>query len=130
MYRNGKKGRFVFTVGKYDVTTGAAISANFIKGLNLLAAKGNTLYGLVGVPPHQNTVGKYDAINGTAISPRLVTGLKAPSALAVSDNKIFVAEYLRDTVGEYNATTGAVINPRFITGTMMYPIGIAIKRTK
>jgi hypothetical protein len=125
-----EKGRFVFTVGKYDVTTGAAISANFIKGLNLLAAKGNTLYGLVGVPPHQNTVGKYDAINGTAISPRLVTGLKAPSALAVSDNKIFVAEYLRDTVGEYNATTGAVINPRFITGTMMYPIGIAIKSAK
>src|ERR1700751_1730974 len=37
-----KKGMFVFTVGKYDVTTGAAISANFIKRLNLLAAKGNT----------------------------------------------------------------------------------------
>lgn len=119
-------GRIVSTVGKYDATTGALINAKFIKGLNLLSARGNILFGLVG----DGTVSTYDATTGTAINPSFITGLKGPISLALLGNRVFVAKYLKDTVADYDATSGALINARFITGTMPYPISIAVKSTK
>jgi hypothetical protein len=115
-----------FTVGKYNASTGAVINASFIKGLHLLAARGNTLFGLVGV----HTVSTYDATTGTAINPSFITGLNGQITLALLGNKLFVAKYLTDTVAEYDATTGAEIDARFITGLMDYPVDLAVKSTK
>lgn len=119
-------GRVVFTVGKYDATSGALIKAKFIKGANLLAARGDILFGQVS----DGSVSTYDAVTGKVLTPGFIPYLKTPISLAVLGNGVFVAKYLRDTVAKYNATTGVLIDPRFITGTMPYPISIAIKSTK
>ncbi len=116
-------------VGKYDATTGAAISPSFITGLNFpvgLAVKGNTLFV---ANADGNTVGKYDAKTGAAISPSFITGLNAPFGLAVLGNTLFVANFGSGTVGKYDATTGAAINANFITG-LNVPVGLAAKSAK
>src|SRR5260221_13034286 len=69
-------------VGKYDGTTGAAISPSFITGLSFprgLAVLGNTLFVS---NETDNTVGKYDATTGAAIIPNFITGLSEPLGLA------------------------------------------------
>ena len=75
------------TVGEYDATTGAAINANFITGLNRpvgLALLGNTLF----VANHgSGTVGKYNATTGAAINANFITGLNTPVGLAVKSAK-------------------------------------------
>src|SRR5260221_869714 len=76
------QGGAIGVVGKYDATTGAAISPSFITGLNApegLAVKGNTLFVANEIA---NTVGKYDATTGAAINPTFITGLYLPDALA------------------------------------------------
>jgi DNA-binding beta-propeller fold protein YncE len=92
-------------VGKYDATTGAAISPSFITGLNFpvgLAVKGNTLFV---ANFDAGTVGKYDATTGGAINASFITGLNGPVGLAVKGNTLFVANLFGNTVGKYDATT-------------------------
>jgi hypothetical protein len=72
------------TVSEYDATTGAAINANFITGLDVpsgLAVKGNTLF----VANQGNgTVGVYNATTGAAINANFITGLQFfPIGIAV-----------------------------------------------
>ena len=74
-------------VGKYDATTGAAISPSFITGLNQpfgLAVKSNTLF----VANQSNgTIGEYDAKTGAAVNANFITGLSLPVGLAVKSAK-------------------------------------------
>jgi PKD domain len=105
------------TVGEYNATSGAAINASFITGLNDPAAfafSGNTLFVL---DYNIGTVGEYSATTGAVINANFITlGAQNPAGLALSGNNLFVGNEGNNTVGEYNATTGAVINPNFITG--------------
>jgi hypothetical protein len=121
-----ENGRDVYTVAKYDATSGALIKAKLIKGANLLAARGDTLFGQV----NDGSVSRYDAATGKVLTPGFIPYLKTPISLAVLGNRVFVAKYLKDTVAKYDSTTGALINPRFITGTMTYPVNIAVTSTK
>jgi hypothetical protein len=104
-------------VGKYDATTGVAISPSFITGLNFpvgVAVLGNSLFvtNLL-----SNTVDEYDATTGAAIKVPFITGsLGFPDFLAVLGNTLFVASPGLNRVGTYDATTGAAINVSFITG--------------
>ena len=85
-YQTEKDASEVGTVYKYDAITAAAISPNFITGLNEpvgLAVLGNTLFA---ANLGDGTVGKYDATTGAAISPSFITGLNGPDGLAVSGN--------------------------------------------
>src|SRR5260370_457562 len=116
-------------VGKYDGTTGAAISPSFIIGLSFprgLAVLGNTLF--VGNGSN-GAVGKYDATTGAAINASFITGLNVPFGLAVLGNTLFVSTEGNNTVGEYDAKTGAAINASFITG-LIHPEGLAVKSAK
>ena len=117
------------TVAKYDATTGAVINAKFIKGLNLLAAKGNTLYGTVGV--HNNIIATYDATIGAPINNSLIDLRRGTSvvALALLGNRLFVATFAPGIVREYDAATGALIEARFITVTGRL-FSIAVRRPK
>src|SRR5258707_1052328 len=81
------QGGAIGVVGKYDATTGAAISATFITGLNRpggLAVLGNTLFV---ANSGGGTVGKYDAKTGAAINATFITGLNRPEGLAVKSAK-------------------------------------------
>ena len=103
------------SVGEYDATTGAAINASFITGLNQplfgIAVSGKHFF----VVNNDTTVGEYDAGTGEAINVSFITGLNGPLGLAISGNSLFVTNNGDGTVGEYNATTGAAMNPRLIT---------------
>ncbi len=73
------------TVGEYNATTGAAINANFITGLNNdweLALSGNSLY--VASYNGISTVGEYNATTGAAINANLITGLPYSTELAIA----------------------------------------------
>ena len=75
------------TVGKYDATTGAAINASFITGLNFpygLAVLGDTLFV---ANEGGATVSEYDATTGAAINAGFITGLQQPEGLAVKSAK-------------------------------------------
>ncbi len=116
-------------VGKYDATTGAAISPSFITGLNGpvgLAVLGNKLFM---ANFFSGTVGKYDTKTGAAINASFITGLSFPIGLVLLGNTLFVSTEGNNTVGEYDAKTGAAINPSFITG-LTDPVGIAVKSAK
>ena len=81
------QGGAIGVVGKYDATTGAAINATFITGLNRpggLAVLGNTLFV---ANSGGGTVGKYDAKTGAAINATFITGLNRPEGLAVKSAK-------------------------------------------
>jgi hypothetical protein len=75
------------TVGEYNSTTGAAINANFITGLNDsmgLALSGNNLFvGNGGFSPGSGTVGEYDATTGAPTNANFITGLNASPILTV-----------------------------------------------
>jgi hypothetical protein len=114
---------FQGSIGEYNASTGIAINANFITGLNYpygFALSGNTLF----VANYGGTtVGTYNATTGAAINANFITGLSDPEGLAVSGDTLFVSQLIviggtaeGTTVGTYNATTGAVINANFITG--------------
>jgi hypothetical protein len=114
-------------VGEYNATTGAAINANFIAGLNepvALAVSGNTLF-VVDIAGATGTIRSYHATTGAAINANFITGLNEPGGVAVSGNTLFVSSAASGTVGEYDATTGAAINANFITG-LSEPGGIAV----
>jgi len=103
------------TVGEYNATTGAAINASLITGLNGpcgIALSGNNLF----VVNIGGTVGKYNATTGAAINANLITGLDGPIGLALSDGALYVASSESGVVGKYKASTGAAINANFITG--------------
>jgi hypothetical protein len=71
------------TVGEYDATTGAAINAAFITGLN--SPNGLTLDDnnhLFVVNTGNGTVGEYDATTGAGINPNFITGLGTPGGIA------------------------------------------------
>ena len=113
-------------VGKYDATTGVAISPSFITGLNFpvgVAVLGNSLF-VTNLLSH--TVDEYDATTGAAINASFITvGLSHPDGLAVLGNTLFVVNNSGNTVGEYDATTGVAISPSFITG-LNVPVGLAV----
>jgi len=112
-------------VGEYNATTGAAINANFISGLNepvALAVSGNTLF-VADIVGAAGTIGAYNANTGAVINANFISGLD-PGGIAVSGNTLFVSS-VAGTVGEYNATTGAAINANFITG-LSEPGGLAV----
>ena len=70
------------TVGEYDATTGAAINASLVSGLNQpadVAVLGNNLY----VSTFSNNVGLYDATTGATINANFITGLNDPQGLFV-----------------------------------------------
>jgi hypothetical protein len=81
------------SVGEYNATTGAAINANLITGLNGpvgLVLSGNSLFV---TNDAGSTVGKYDATTGAVINASFISGLNAggPPAVAISGNTLFVA---------------------------------------
>jgi hypothetical protein len=103
-------------VGEYDATTGFAINANFITGLNGpngLAVKGNTLFV---VNLGNGTVGEYDAKTGAAINPNFIAELSSPFQIVLLGNTLFVVNNGNSTVGEYDAKTGAAINANLSRG--------------
>ncbi|HUB81528.1 MAG TPA: hypothetical protein VMB03_22165 [Bryobacteraceae bacterium] len=122
------------TVSTYNATTGAAIDANFISGLQNpdgLAVSGNTLFvanqtrsSSTFVP---GTIGAYDATTGAVINATFVTGLSSPGNLAVSGSTLFVVNGDMgpnlDTIGAYDVVTGVAINSRLLT--LFDPTGIA-----
>jgi hypothetical protein len=72
------------TVGEYDATTGAAINARLITGLNGpsdLALSGNALFVATFDP---GTVGAFNATTGAVTNANFITGLAGPGALAAS----------------------------------------------
>jgi PEP-CTERM motif-containing protein len=116
-------------VGEYDATSGAAINASFITGVNRpagLALLGNNLFV---ANFGSTTVGEYNATTGAAINANFInTGLGGLYGLALSGSNLFVSDnegFLGTTVGEYSATTGAAINANFITG-LGAPTGLAL----
>jgi hypothetical protein len=127
------------TVGKYNITTGGALNASFITGLNGpigLALKGNILYvastnnrgiysAAVPIMGGAGTVGEYNATTGEPLNVSLITGLDFPFGLAIKGNTLFVVNRGAGTVGEYNATTGQALNANFITG-LNAPTGILV----
>jgi MYXO-CTERM domain-containing protein len=99
-------------VGEYDSTTGTAINASLVSGLNEpfgVAVAGGKLY-VASFAQNQagaGTIGVYDATTGTPINASLVTGLNGPGNIAVSGGHLFVGSFGDSTVSEYDATTGA-----------------------
>jgi hypothetical protein len=81
-----------YTVGEYDATTGAAINANLITGLNEifgLAVSDNKLFVCTGTEKKGMfvfTVGKYDVTTGAAISANFIKGL---NLLAAKGNTLY-----------------------------------------
>jgi PKD domain len=114
-------------VSEYNTTTGAAINANFITGLNepvAIAVSGNDLFVANIIGGTAGVVSEYNAVTGTPINASFVAGLADPSGLALSGNNLFVGSS-SGTIGVYDATTGAAINASFITG-LSQPIGLAV----
>ncbi len=112
-------------VGKYNASTGAAINANLITGLNYadgVAISGNNLFV---TNAQTNVVAEYNLSTGALINANFIAGLNYPWGLAITGNTLFVSNALGNTIGAYNASTGAVINARLITG-LSYPEGLAI----
>jgi hypothetical protein len=114
-------------VSEYNTTTGVAINANFITGLNepvAIAVSGNDLFVANIVGGTAGVVSEYNAATGTPINASFVAGLSDPSGLALSGNSLFVGSS-SGTIGLYSAITGAAINASFITG-LSQPIGLAV----
>jgi hypothetical protein len=113
------------TIGEYDATTGAAINASLVSGLNDpigIAASGGNLY----VAEYQSgTIGEYNATTGATVNASLVSGLTNPVYIAVSGGNLFVTNQGAGTIGEYNATTGATVNASLVSG-LNSPGGIAV----
>ncbi len=116
------------TIGEYNATTGAAINASLVTGLDFpegIAISGNDLFVTA-----NGTIGEYNATTGAAINASLVTGLNFPDGITISGNDLFVAnsgayDSNNGTIGEYNATTGAAINASLVSG-LSYPEGVAL----
>ena len=112
------------TVGKYDATTGHAISTFIpITGVGSgfgLALSGNNLFV---ANASSGTVGEYDATTGDLINPNFITNVPGASALALSGKNLWMA-YSGTTVGEYDITR-QTFNANFITG-LTEPVGLAV----
>jgi sugar lactone lactonase YvrE len=119
-----------YSVGKYDATTGAAISAKLITGLNFptgIAVSSDRLYVVnTGFQPGQGSVAAY-TLDGAAINTALITGLSSPRGIAQLDGELYVINNSTTlgSIGTYDAATGATINASFITG-LRQPQDIAI----
>ena len=117
------------SVGEYDATTGVAINANFITGLDnpgALALLGNKLFA---ANQTSGRVGEYNATTGAAINVNFILGLYEPFGLALSGNNLFVWNGLNNTVGKYDATTSAEIKANFITG-LNHPSALVLSGNK
>jgi len=75
------------TIGEYNATTGAAINASLIKGLNRpngIALSGGHLFVTnQGGGTNNGTIGEYDATSGATINAALVSGLNFPRFIDV-----------------------------------------------
>jgi hypothetical protein len=83
IYTNG-------TIGEYNATTGAAINASLVTGLNqpaAVAVSGNNLfvssYAFNSDSGAGGIVGVYNATSGAAINANFITGLADPQGLAI-----------------------------------------------
>jgi len=115
------------TVGLYNATTGAAISAPLITGAGgqtrgiTLDGAGNIYMANLG----DGTVSKYSS-NGTLLNASLISGLNGPFGLALDDQgNIFVSNFSGTTVGRYDATTGEFYN--FFISSLVTPTGLAYR---
>lgn len=116
------------TIGKYDATTGAAINASLVSGLNGpigIALSGGHLYV---ANSGAGTIGEYDAATGATMNASLVSGLYYPWGIAVSGGNIFVTfPYSNIGVGKYDATTGATVNAfSWYSSVVQSPTAIAV----
>ena len=110
------------TIGEYDATTGAVISAPLITGLGTgtyLAVSGGDIF----VSNQDGYIGEYTTA-GVTISTSLVTGLNNPMGIAVSGNDIFIGQN-DGKISEYT-TSGTTVNASLITGVPEFPEGLAI----
>jgi DNA-binding beta-propeller fold protein YncE len=103
------------TVGKYNVNTGKAIDASFIKGFPKdkifgLGVSGDNLYVAV---YSENELQKYSTTSGRLL---WFVSISAPYGVAFLPGIVFVGDTALGIIGEYKATTGHVINANFITG--------------
>ena len=101
------------TIGTYDATTGAAINASLITGLNgtvSLAISNGELFALnLGT----GTVSSY-TLAGALVNSNLVTFTSGTTGMAVSGNTLYLDS--SNGVGEFDATTGSAINASLVTG--------------
>lgn len=116
-------------VSEYNPTTGLAIDANFMTGLqgpSGLALAGNRLFV---ASAGSGNVGEYDATTGAAINPDFITNVPYANRLLVSGNDLFLesdlpgADGIREVV-KYDATTGAVIKTK--TMIVLDAFGLAL----
>jgi len=115
------------TIGKYDVNTGATISAALVTGVSSpwgIAVSGSTLFV---ASTSQGTIGEYDAVTGAAINAALISGLDQVKGVAVSGSNLFVAYGANNGTGKIGefTTTGATVNASLVTG-LEYPVFIAV----
>jgi len=113
-------------IGAYDATTGSAITADLITGLNspyaiASDAKGNLYIGSIA---DTGTIGKY-ASDGSVVNASLVTGVKSIGLAVDGTETLFAPTYNNPRVGAYSATTGATIDENLITGLSSGSYGIA-----
>src|SRR5213080_4836515 len=116
------------TIGEYDASTGAAINAALVSGLNLpqdIVVSGGNLWVLNGAGPSQWRIGEYNATTGAAINASLVSGLPGGVYFALSGGNLWVATDNAGTIAEYNATTGATVNSSLVSG-LNKPQGIVV----
>src|SRR5438094_891808 len=111
------------TIGEYDASTGAAINAALVSGLNLpqdIVVSGGNLW----VSNQSgNTIGEYNASTGATVNASLVSGLNGPVGLEEYGGNLFVSQSGINTIGEYNAVTGATVNASLFSG-LNSPTGI------
>jgi len=103
------------TVGEYNATTGATVSASFITGLIepfSIALLGNNIYTTNNIT---FAVEEYDATTGALINDSFIAA-SHPHGLAISGSTLYVTDYDSGAVSEYNAMTGATINASLNTG--------------
>lgn len=116
------------TIGEYNASTGAAINAALISGLETpegIVVSGGNLFVANNGNAGTAHVGQYTT-TGTTVNAALVSGLSgAINNIAISGSKLFVSNFSNNTIGEYDATTGATINAALVTG-LTSPGGIAV----
>ncbi len=117
------------TVGDYDATTGTAIDAQLITGLQEPAAMTISNGDLYVANSGNGSVGLYTGTSSNqANEPSFITGLESPGGLAISGSDLYVTNFGTHAVDEYNATTGVQISAPFISG-LNSPIGLAVSGT-
>lgn len=97
------------TIGKYDATTGAALNASLVSGLNWpwgIAVYGSSLFV---ANSNAGTIGEYDAATGAVVNASLISGLKGPQDIIISGSHLYVLNIGDGSIGEYNLD-GSTVN--------------------